>query len=346
MKIRYQDLAALQALGYTEIEARFLYIVATHSGYFAPRQFLAFTGVKWGKRSNKFGEKLESRGHACWRKYRGVGRVFHLFSKMLYHQIGKENLRNRRRHSLEFIATRLVLLDFILANQQYSYLETEREKLRYFCEQLSVPKRSLPTKAYLGNSRTEPTLRYFVDKYPLFLDDTTASSSPVVTFSYVDPGQASTAGFATHLHAYQPLFMQLNGFRFLYIANSPANFASAERCFSERVLTVFAGDISGEILRYFRLRNAWEMKRYGLFSNDEIEWLNEATRRFHGDKFEALYSAWSSGQMTADAVRREFTQTSPHRKAEFATYLVAEHEFVVKTQNGEGEANFTSPLHQ
>ena len=102
MKIRYQDIAALQALGYTEIEARFLYIVATHSGYFAPRQFLAFTGVQWGKRSTKFGEKLESRGHACWREYRGVGRVFHLFSKMLYHQIGKENLRNRRRHSLEF----------------------------------------------------------------------------------------------------------------------------------------------------------------------------------------------------------------------------------------------------
>jgi len=35
MKIRYQDIAALQALGYTEIEARFLYIVATHTGYFA-----------------------------------------------------------------------------------------------------------------------------------------------------------------------------------------------------------------------------------------------------------------------------------------------------------------------
>jgi len=151
------------------------------------------------------------------------------------------------------------------------------------------------------------------------------------TFSYVDAGQASTAGFATHLHAYQPLFLQLNGCRFLYIANCPANFASAARCFSERVLPAFAGDISGEILRYFRLRNAWEVKRYGLFSNDEIEWLNEATRRFHGDKFETLYSAWSSGQMTGDAVRSEFTQTLPHRKAEFATYLVGENQFAMKT---------------
>lgn len=34
---------SLQALGYTESEARFLYLVVTHSGYFVARQFLAFT---------------------------------------------------------------------------------------------------------------------------------------------------------------------------------------------------------------------------------------------------------------------------------------------------------------
>lgn len=31
--------------GYTEAEARFLYIVATHSGYFTLRQYLGFTGA-------------------------------------------------------------------------------------------------------------------------------------------------------------------------------------------------------------------------------------------------------------------------------------------------------------
>jgi hypothetical protein len=39
----------------------------------------------------------------------------------------------RRRHSVEFIKTRLILLDFILANPQYDYLETEQEKVRYCC---------------------------------------------------------------------------------------------------------------------------------------------------------------------------------------------------------------------
>jgi hypothetical protein len=345
MKILEQHIAALQALGYTEIEARFLYIVATHSGYFTLHQFLSFTGVQWGKRSTKFGVKLEGRGHACWREYPDTGRVYHLFSKPLYAQIDKENLRNRRRHSREFVLTRLLLLDFILQNQQHDYLETEHAKVHYFCEQLGLPKRILPARTYLGSSRTEPTLRYFVDKYPLFFDGSLASSSPVVTFSYVDPGQASTAGFATHLEAYGQLFQQLTRFRFLYISNSPANFARAEECFSKRVQAPFAGDISGEILRYFRLRKAWDMKRYGLFSNDEIEWLNEATRRFHGDKFEALYSEWLSGKMTADALRKEFTQTMPHRSAEFATFLVGETHSPVAAENTGGEEGFTPLLH-
>jgi len=75
MKIAEQNIAAIQAFGYTESEARFLYIVATHSGYFIPRQFIAFTGAKWGKRSTHFAEKIESRGHAAWRKYPGIGGV-------------------------------------------------------------------------------------------------------------------------------------------------------------------------------------------------------------------------------------------------------------------------------
>src|SRR5215469_17030948 len=322
MRIPEQHIAALQALGYTEIEARFLYIVATHSGYFVPRQYLAFSGARWGYRTNHFAEKLESRGHVYWREYEGAGGVYHLFSKPLYAQMGRENLRNRRRHSVEFIKTRLLLLDFILANQQYEYLETEQAKIGHFCEQLRLPKTCLPTKAYTGSSGTEPTLRFFVDKYPLYFDSSDATSSPVVTFSYVDPGYAGIAGFANHLNAYDPLFRCLKGFRFVYIANSPAHFKQAEERFSALTKSPLLADNSPEILRYFRLRKAWEMKRYGLFSNGEIEWLNEATRRFHGDHIESLYSAWFSGRAGDDAIRNAFAQRSPEKQIQFATYLL------------------------
>lgn len=43
VSIKPSYLEALQALGYSDSEAHFLYVVATHSGYFVARQFLAFT---------------------------------------------------------------------------------------------------------------------------------------------------------------------------------------------------------------------------------------------------------------------------------------------------------------
>jgi len=204
--------------------------------------------------------------------------VYHLVSKTIYRRIGNENLRNRRRHSVEFIRTRLLLLDFVLANSSRDYLETEPEKLRFFCEELGIPRAVLPAKSYEGSPRTEPTLRYFVDKFPLFVERA-ESSPPTTTFSYVDPGQASLAGFANHLHAYLPLFRQLRDFSFLYIVNSPVHSVRVEQLFSSLVKAPLEADVSSEILRHFRLRNAWELKKYGSLSANDVEWLKEATHR-------------------------------------------------------------------
>ena len=35
---------------------------------------------------------------------------------------------------------------------------------------MGVPGKVLPAKTYEGGPRSQPTLRYFVDKFPLFLD--------------------------------------------------------------------------------------------------------------------------------------------------------------------------------
>ena len=62
--IKPSYLEDLQAMGYSESEARFLYIVATHSGYFVTRQFLAFTCGHWRKRTTTFWSKLQAKKHA------------------------------------------------------------------------------------------------------------------------------------------------------------------------------------------------------------------------------------------------------------------------------------------
>ena len=187
MNISSSHLDALEAFGYTEEEARFLYIVATHSGYFVARQFLAFTGAYWGNRTTTFWNKLHTKKHARTECFPKSGVIHHLYSRRLYRQIGREKLRNRREHDIEFIRQRIAMLDFVLANQDRTYLETEPEKVRFFCDQLKVPNPFLPSKTYHGQRTSQPTVRYFVDKFPMYLASE-VSPSPVVTFTYI-PGE-------------------------------------------------------------------------------------------------------------------------------------------------------------
>ncbi|MGI0085798.1 MAG: hypothetical protein ACREBQ_12025, partial [Nitrososphaerales archaeon] len=233
MNIKDIYLDSLKELGYTEIEARFIYIVATHSGYFTTRHFLDFAEAKRGKRSDKLSEKLVRNKHASADTLRKNARVYHIFSRKIYAPIGKENIRNRRDHEFQFVKTRLAGLDFILANQSHDYFETEADKLRYFCSGLGIEKHALPTKLYLGTQNPSITPRYFVDKFPMFL--LTITGSPVVTFTYIAPEAENLIAFVTHLQNYLPLFRSLKQFSFLFVSPCEPLFPKARAIFSSVV---------------------------------------------------------------------------------------------------------------
>src|SRR5260370_23972913 len=150
VNIPRMDSIALGSFGYTEDEARFLCLVATHSGYFTCQQFVRFIHSKPGKRSLTFVRKLLEKGHASARPCLRNGQVYHLFSRNLYEAIGKDNVRFRRKHSTEYIRTRLAALDFILGKLDYKFFETEQEKVRHFTEQLGIYNKYLPAKRYAG----------------------------------------------------------------------------------------------------------------------------------------------------------------------------------------------------
>jgi hypothetical protein len=325
MKLPEDQIEIIAALGYTRTEAHFLYLVATHSGYFTLRHFLAFSGAHRGKRSTSFAQKLLRHGHASVRDYMGTGLVFHLFSRLLYGRIEKENIRNRRRHSFEYIRTRLVLLDFVLENLDCEFLETEQDKVRLFCEAFGTPKEVLPARIYEGGPNSRPTVRYFMDNFPLFLRSQTPGSAPVVTFTYVDSGSASIAHLGVHLAAYQDLFRHLNAFRFMYIAPRATPFGRAERRFRSFVKEPLEADVSSEVLRYFVVRRKWERHEYVVPLTEDLEFLSDGRRRFHGERFEELYRAWLAGTLDESALRLEFTQIAPGRKVAFDTYLVRNH---------------------
>lgn len=304
MKILPIYTEALRGFGYTEEEARFLYLVATHSGYFTCQQFLQFIKTKPGKRSVAFARKVVEKKHASTKDYLRNGRVFHLFSRNLYEAIGRENVRFRRVHSTEYIRTRLIAFDFILRNQSFTYLESENEKVCFFCERMGIDKKILPHKRYAGAIRDRHIDRYFVDKFPMFYNPA-ASLPPVVVFSFIDPGFESMASFKTHLDAYLPLFSKVPDLRLFYVATCDTNFERAKKLFQQTYHCLWNPDSPSGLLDYFRMRRTWDEKNYGKLKDHDIRFLNEAKDRFGDPGIENLYQKWRAGEINENGVRTE-----------------------------------------
>ena len=315
MTIARAYLTALEALGYTETEAHFLYLVATHSGYFVARQFLGFTGARWGKRTTLFWTKLQGLKHARIEHFPKSGVVYHLFARRLYRQIGREHLRNRREHEIEFVRRRIAMLDFVLAHSDHRYLETEQDKLRFFCEDRKVPAHALPSKTYHGQRAVQPTVRYFVDKFPMFVESAVSPSS--VTFSYVQDAEANLTGFVHHLEAYLPLFRHLPEFRFLYLARDSAHFDKARELFQSLVTIPLESKPAEDLLRYFSVRKQWDLRNYSALSEADLIFRNQARARFAGARFEHLYRAWKAEQMTDSIIRSDFAGSDVPHSVEF-----------------------------
>src|SRR6266851_3101287 len=212
MNISQDQLGRLLDFGYTEVEARFLYLVATHSGYFTVRQFLDFAKAKSGKRNARLVENLFSLGHASAQRYTRRSLVYHLCSRQLYSAIGKDYLRNRREHELTHIKTRLLALDFILAHPKEDYFENAEAKRRYFVERFKVSENLFTPSDRLRNCIT------FADRFPLCVAYPSPEYMPVVAFTYVDPEHRNLDAYIAHLRTYRPLFRQLPGFQFLYVS--------------------------------------------------------------------------------------------------------------------------------
>jgi hypothetical protein len=320
MSLLPAHLETLASFGYTPQEAHFLYLVATHSGYFRARQFLGFTRAHWGKRTTQFWAKLQARRHARTECFPTYGLVYHVFARKLYRRLGRENLRNRREHEIEYVQRRIDMFDFILAHLDYDYLETEPEKRVYFEQTCGVPSHILPSRTYHGQTESQPTVRYFVDRFPMFVPR--PSSPPVVAFSYIQPAEANLTEFARHLADYLPLFRDLPAFRFLYLARTASHFGKARELFGSLVTVPLSSNPVEDLLRYFSIRKAWDLRQYAAVSEADLIFRNQAKERFAAGRFEHLYRGWKAGRTTDDHIREEFPPEGKSHHIEFATEIL------------------------
>jgi hypothetical protein len=296
MLIPESELANLRAFGYIKVEARFLYIAATHSGYFTVGQFLSFAKASYGKGSARFVEKLFALGHASVQRYRRNGRLYHLDCRQIYAAIGKDYLRRRRKHELRFIRTRLLALDFILAHAEENYFETAADKRRYFVEGCKVDPQLF---SRTGGNKHAIT---FADGFPLCIAYTAPAYDPVVNFTYIDPGHRSIDPYIAHLRRYRPLFRQLRSLQFFYVATKRGRHQEAGELFSMLV----QGEGLADLIRMFDVQNRWDNDEdRHTVTNAELIFRNETRKRFRGPFVETLRLLWRRNQLPKDFQPRE-----------------------------------------
>jgi hypothetical protein len=316
MNIPQDRLAKLLDFGYTEVEARFLYLAATHSGYFTVRQFLDFAHAKSGKRNARLVEKLFSLGHASAQRYTRRSLVYHLCSRQLYSAIGKDYLRNRRQHELTHIKTRLLALDFILAHPREDYFETAEAKRRYFIQRFQV------CENLFSRSEEHGSVITFADRFPLCVAYPSPEYMPVVTFSYVAHHHRNLDTYIAHLRMYRPLFRQLPGFQFLYISTTTGLQKEAVGLFSLLV----EGKGLSDLTRYFDLETKWEHEQYRLITDQDAIFLSEARKHYTGDSIATLYHLWKRDRLPKDFQTAAPSASLPKQKILFRAITVLGHE--------------------
>jgi hypothetical protein len=322
MNIDSEHLDALAALGYDACEARFLYLVAAHSGFFTLQQFSDFLGPVKGRPAFRFTQKLIQQKHARATEFARRTRIYDLYSRRIYSRIGKDNLRNRRYLSKELIHTRLLILDFVLGHFESSFLETEADKVKYFHQTLGIPLALLPGRIYRGLESNSTTTRYFVDRYPIFLvPGSSALSAPRVGLTYCDLEERDLGGFIRHLKNYETFLRQLGAFDFVYACPSSDKFRRAKGYF-HRLFELEDGANIENTLHYFEVRRLWEEKKYNSVDRagrDILRWAKKHPREPFLDQ---AYQKWLSGNLAANEIARVLNPNPEDGHISFLTYVL------------------------
>ena len=176
---------------------------------------------------------------------------------------------------------------------------------------------ALPVKLYRAGKSAEVTPRYFVDRFPIFLNP--ASAPPVLTFTYVDSGAVTLDGFATHLRAYLRLLQAFRRFEFLYIAPTTRLFQAAESEFHHVLYGRREQSKCVSLLDYFRVQKAWDARER--VASADVVLLKEAQARYAGTNFEELYERWRNGSAKDSDVVRVMEQPFEEVSGVFRTLL-------------------------
>ncbi len=285
--------AALDFLGLTPRQTRFVATVALHSGYCLRRQYAAFSGLAYGKNTRDFLDTLVMKGVAVRETYElNRGLVYHLRAKAIYEAIQQEENRNRRAASPALVARKVQLLDFAISRPDADWYATEQDKVALFAGRYRIPDAQLPHRVYPSSDHgVAPTTRYFIHKQPIFI----AGDSPVVHFVFAvqeGTGQA----FKQFLWDHAGLLSRLPAWA--VVAICPVHRPGLNACsgiferFVSGALRPAATGRAADLRWYFGMRRAVEQRDRSALSVTKVERFRQARRQFAGTAFDGLYAEW------------------------------------------------------
>ena len=314
MKLNYDPIASLESIGYAAREASFLYLVAVHSGYFLRRQYYRFAGREGGTLVTQLLKKATQRQHIHVIECGHGWHIYHLTSKPVYEALGRRDSQNRRIKGDAYIKSRLMVLDFILANLGTNLLEDAASKGDFFTTQCGVSRELLP------HTYVERPL-YFPDGFPVLV-----TNAGIPQFTFFDEGQVTTTRFERFLKQYQPLFEALGEFELIYVADAESSSARARVTFNrflpaDRLRGVTSTTPLGveHFLEYLAASQRYEAKG-SVTSARDLEVLREGEHLYTTLEHRALQAAWNNQSTNADRVRHRFLQKS--LRATFSTILL------------------------
>jgi len=313
-----ESITQLTHFGYSEREAKFLYLVATHSGVFVQSQYQAL-GVRRGQkfaskalRNKDVREHLPERGHT---------KVYELNGLSIYGALGKEKLSACKPGPdlLVKAAVKLLTLDFVLTHLQGHYLEKETEKVSYFVEEQRINKETLPSRLFRGGVGGE-SRRYFSEGFPIFLS--TGSDERLINFAYIEDETLSLNTFSTFVRRYRPLFCVLGGnFRLIFVSRSTRSFYFAQQIFVKQMSAVNNGAQTRNLARFFWLRKMAEEKRFKeLADQDVIDW-QRGVKCYGDPHHEGQYQNWKQTGNLPEPELGEDVPVVPDPVGQFETFL-------------------------
>lgn len=294
---RYDPIPDITKFGYTWREAAFLHLVGTTSGFFLYRQYCDFINRKLGALAQQLVEKGVAAGHIEALPYGQRRHVYHLKSRTIYAILGNSESDYHRQKGDAEVKTRLMILDYLLANRKQPFLALEQEKIEFFLDSFSVPKSILPSRLMVAPDGAVPlAMRYFPERFPIHPDAPSSATSQTVRFTYIDYGALSVKRFARFLENHRSLIEKLGAFGIVYVADSTRNLVDAERAFERffpRTSRLFPFGLE-HITNYLTARALWD-KNDPRFSQQDLVVLKEGERVYKLPEHADLQTAWLKG---------------------------------------------------